>query len=124
MVHQTKLLTFWRDLNRELRKRAVTPINRTFGDTNMKHPAGPFSVIVRAYRLSPYVNTMDRSAVYISRHRSANGAARRLAQLISGRTKLSVDCRRAIPRDFAGQYLIACGDGTELALNPFRAKFA
>ena len=88
-----------------------------------KHPAGPFTVIVRAYRISPLVNTRDRAAVYHSRHRSAAGAGKRLASLIRGNLPLAKEVRRAIPRDFAGQYLITGGDGTEYALNPFRAKF-
>lgn len=89
----------------------------------MRHPASPFTVIVRAYRIAPLVDTQDRAAVYHSRHRSAKGAAKRLASLIRGNLPLAKDVRRAIPRDFAPQYVVTCGDGSEFALNPFRAKF-
>ena len=90
---------------------------------HIKHPAGPFTVSVRAYRISPAVDTSRMDGVYTSRHRSAKAAARRLASIISGRSALSVDVKRCIPRDHAGSFSIVCGDGTRLALNPFRERF-
>jgi hypothetical protein len=89
----------------------------------MKHPAGPFTVIVRAYRLSPYVDVRDRVAVFHSRHRSPTAAARRLASIINEKIPLAKDVRRALPRGYAGRYLITDGSGEEFALNPFRAKY-
>lgn len=52
-----------------------------------KHPMGPFTVIVREYRIAPIVDMRDLGAVYLSRHSSAKSAAGRLASIIAGRSK-------------------------------------
>lgn len=88
-----------------------------------KHPAGPFTVLISEYRIVPFVDTGDHGAVFQSRHQSAHAAARKLAGIIAGRSKLAKDVCRCISRDFAGQYLIVCGDGSKHALVPFRAAF-
>jgi hypothetical protein len=88
-----------------------------------KHPAGPFTVLVSAYRISPTVDVRDTAAVYQSRHRCATAAARRLAQIIAQRTRLSADIQRCIPRDYSGRYVIVIGDGRKLTLRSFREEF-
>jgi len=88
-----------------------------------KHPAGPFTVLVSAYRIAPVVDYADHAAVYQSRHRSARAAARRLASVIAGRSGISRDVRRCILPGYAGRYVIVCGDGAKLPLLPFRAAY-
>lgn len=88
-----------------------------------KHPAGPFTVRVELVDLSPGRVGQHSGVVFTSRHRSADGASRRLAQVIARRTKLAASIDRAIPKGFQGRYTIQAGDGQKYALLPFRAKF-
>lgn len=87
-----------------------------------KHPAGPFTVLVRAYSLEAGRVGADRHCIYHSRHRSPHGAARRLASIIAGKSQLARDCRAAAPRQGL-QMVITGGDGTARALNAHRATF-
>lgn len=87
------------------------------------HPSAPFTVIVRAYRLSPVVNVNERNIIYTSKHRSPHAAARRLATTFSRKSTLSVDIQRTFGKDFAGQYMIMTNDGKEYPLQTFQRLF-
>lgn len=87
----------------------------------MRHPAGPFTVRVSSYSLDSHRVGQWTGAIYHSRHRSAKGAARRLATIITGKSKLAREVRACIARGDAGQYIIETGAGQRFALKPFRA---
>ena len=89
-----------------------------------RHPAGPFTVQITEYRIAPAVDVNDFAAIYQSRHRSPQAAARRLASIIAGRSPLAKQVRACISRDFAGRFLIVDGAGTRRALNPFRKTYS
>jgi hypothetical protein len=79
-----------------------------------------FTVTISAYRIAPRVDSADTVAVYSSPHRSPHAAARKLASIIAGRSRLSRQVRDAIPCDYAGKYMIRTPSGSAFALRPFR----
>lgn len=74
-------------------------------------------VTVESYSLESGNVGGDVRPVYTSRHRSAKAAARRLAELINGRTARARATHAGIGTGRGGRYT---ADG--LALLPFRAK--
>jgi hypothetical protein len=88
----------------------------------MRHPASPFTVRVYEYSLESNRVGMNRLQIYTSRHKSAREAARRLATITTGKSALARDIRTCAHQKGLSM-LIECGDGSCLALNPFRAKF-
>jgi len=58
------------------------------------------------------------ATVYESSHRSPRAAARRLGEMINGKTSRAAKVRKAIGAGLAGRYMV---DG--MALNPFRRMF-
>ena len=88
----------------------------------MRHPASPFTVRIHEYSLELNRVGMDRLQIYSSRHRYARAAARRLATIITGKSALAREIRACAPRKGLSM-LIECGDGTRLALRPFREQF-
>lgn len=97
--------------------------NRALGLDMTPNNYWPYTVTVSAYRLAPRVDATDTVEVYSSRHRSPHAAGRRLASIIAGESAVARTVRSAIPRDYAGRYLIATRGAEALALIPFRARY-
>ena len=94
----------------------------------IKHPAGPFRVSVTQYQIAPCVRPRDFAQVYSRRHRSAAGAARRLANIIAGKSEIAKSIKQIVNRDigfasYGGRYLIECGDGAKYSLRDFQKRF-
>jgi hypothetical protein len=85
---------------------------------------GPFAVTVTAYSTAAGEVGRDLAPVFVSRHRSAKAAARKLASLIAKRTKAAREVHRRIPMNAAGAFMIETADGRSFALNPFRRLIA
>lgn len=83
-----------------------------------------YSVIVDAYRIAPRVEYGPFTLAYSSTHRSPRAAARRLASIITGKSAVAREVKKAIPKDHAGRFYISAETGQSWALNPFRDYLA
>ena len=92
----------------------------------MKHPAAPFSVLVRSYSLPTVFEAPELGAdmrlEYKSTHRSPVAAGRRLASIVMGKSALAkLIRRRGLRRGL--RMTIAASDGSERPLTLHRFTF-
>lgn len=79
----------------------------------------PYRVTVESYSLEPGRVGQTVATLYESTHRTPQAAARRLANLIRGRTGAGAALR--VPMGLGGRYTVIDPERGAMALTPFRA---